>query len=498
MNQRMTITGEVVGTNSIRYQESVVSCWVNSMQAAVTPQPLDLSDFQGKVVDISGVLHGDLWEAEFIGESQESYTRITGEVVGPNVINAEQGRIHCFRHGMTEAWYMPLNLLEYLGRTITVIGQLHGMSLYNASIAPLEPLEVGLDPEKEAESLNDLLRIRQANRENIEAVNGNLGTALGFKWTNGQKTNHPCIIVFVPQKALPWLVPEEELVPQTFEGDDGHWCYTDVVTGGKAPSLEAMDPLPPLSAENQQIVEELRSGRTNLTGGIQLAFFNGGVEEWSNAGVGTAGIPVRYRPSGKIGFLTNQHVADAPGRTIYHPWHHYFRIGQTNWTRTHETDEVWYDGVIDESRSYVRCDCAFVSIDDRLVRHVVPGLHAIGPTGELLPINPKTMDIIGQRVISIGRTRGIQRGTIVAYAYELTDDYYSIYTDLLIIGEDGNAFSWKGDSGKVIVTDDEAHRPVALLWGGWQERLRHGKEQENWTYAIDLGKVLALMDLELL
>jgi len=26
-----------------------------------------------------------------------------------------------------------------------------------------------------------------------------------------------------------------------------------------------------------------------------------------------------------------------------------------------------------------------------------------------------------------------------------------------------------------------------LLWGGWQERLRHGREQENWTYAIDLG-----------
>jgi hypothetical protein len=48
------------------------------------------------------------------------------------------------------------------------------------------------------------------------------------------------------------------------------------------------------------------------------------------------------------------------------------------------------------------------------------------------------------------------------------------------------------------VSDDEAHRPIALLWGGWQERLRKGREQENWTYAIDLGKVLKLMDLELL
>jgi hypothetical protein len=37
-----------------------------------------------------------------------------------------------------------------------------------------------------------------------------------------------------------------------------------------------------------------------------------------------------------------------------------------------------------------------------------------------------------------------------------------------------------------------------LLWGGWQERLRNGREQENWTYAIDLGKVLDRLNLELL
>ena len=108
------------------------------------------------------------------------------------------------------------------------------------------------------------------------------------------------------------------------------------------------------------------------------------------------------------------------------------------------------------------------------------------------------MDIIGQKVVGVGRTRGVQRGHIIAYAYEFHDDDFSIYTDLLIIGEDGKAFSDKGDSGKIIVTDDDEHRPVALLWGGWQERLRHGHEQENWTYAIDLGKVLDRLDVELL
>lgn len=166
-------------------------------------------------------------------------------------------------------------------------------------------------------------------------------------------------------------------------------------------------------------------------------------------------------------------------------------------TKEFAFDEKWYEGVIDEVNSYVRCDCGFVVVDENLSRHVASGLHVIGKTGPLLRINPDTIDIIGQKVISIGRTRGVQRGTVVAYAYEYCDEIRSIYTDLLIIGEEGRAFSWKGDSGKIIVTDDEDHRPVALLWGGWQERLRHGREQENWTYAIDLGKVLDRLNLEL-
>ena len=55
------------------------------------------------------------------------------------------------------------------------------------------------------------------------------------------------------------------------------------------------------------------------------------------------------------------------------------------------------------------------------------------------------------------------------------------------------AFSDHGDSGKIIVTDDSAHNVVALLWGGWQKRLRRGKMQEDWTYAIDINYVLDLL-----
>lgn len=498
MSEIVTIQGKVVGVNTLHFRESNIACWENAMQAATAPQPLNLSEYEGRFVEVSGRMHGDLWGARLERVLEEQWSEITGKVVGNNIIVGPDGRIDCYRHGMTEAWFLPLNLSEYMDMTITVSGELHGQSLYRAFIASVEAAPVGKDPAKEARSLNDLLRIRVASRNRIEAVNGNLGTALGFKWTNGQKTDHPAVIIFVPQKVLPWLVPDEEMAPEVLEDSDGLWCFTDVVTGGKAESLEEMAPLPPLSPENEEIVNELKSGRVGLIGGIQLAFYVDGIEDRYHASVGTAGIAVRHRPTNQVGFLTNQHVADTPGRRIYHPWHHYFHIGSTILTRTYSEDEIWYNDVIDESHSYVRCDCGFVAVRADLATYVQSGLHAVGPTGDLMRIDPDTMEIIGQRVISVGRTRGVQRGTIAAYSYEFEDEYYSIYTDLLIIGEDGNAFSWKGDSGKVIVTDDEDHRPLALLWGGWQERLRHGREQENWTYAIDLGKVLDRLNLELL
>ena len=288
------------------------------------------------------------------------------------------------------------------------------------------------------------------------------------------------------------------MAPEVLEGPDGLWCFTDVVTGGKAASIEDIGPLPEITPENQQIVQELKSGRVGLIGGIQLAFFGDGIEDADHAFIGTAGLAVRHKTTQKVGFLTNQHVADSLGRKIYHPRHYSFPIGRTFSTKEFAADENWYEGVINEEFSYVRCDCGFVQVYDFLSEYVTPGLHIIGKTGPLLRVDQDKMDIIGQKVISIGRTRGVQRGTIAAFAYEFQDEFLSVYTDFLIIGEDGRAFSWKGDSGKVIVTDDDRNRPVALLWGGWQERLRLGHEQEIWSYAIDLGKVLDRLDLELL
>jgi len=259
MNGFITIQGKVVEPNSILYQGRTISCWTIPMQAAVAPQPLDLSQYIGKIVKVSGMLHGGLWNASFVRVvEEEAYKEITGKVVGLNVIEGSEGPIDCYRHGMEEMVYLPLNLSEYMGQTITVGGELRGNSLYKAFVVAVPEITVDMDPAKEAKSLNDLLKIREANREKIEAVNGNLGTALGYKWTNGQKTDHPCTIIFVPQKVAPSFVPDDEKAPEILEGSDGKWCFTDVVTGGKAESLEEIGPMPELTPENQLVVQEVK------------------------------------------------------------------------------------------------------------------------------------------------------------------------------------------------------------------------------------------------
>ena len=60
-----TLTGRVVGSNSIEVKESVIKCWTNAPQAAVSNQPLNLSGYMGSVVEVSGFqTANDLYSAE--------------------------------------------------------------------------------------------------------------------------------------------------------------------------------------------------------------------------------------------------------------------------------------------------------------------------------------------------------------------------------------------------------------------------------------------------
>lgn len=346
----------------------------------------------------------------------------------------------------------------------------------------------------EAKSLRDLMLIRAHNREFLDSINSNLGTALGFKKRTDQPlSSQPAIIVFVPCKINPKWIPQSKLIPEKLEGPNGLWCMLDVVQGGKAETEKEV----PESAD--ELVERLRGWDDKVWSGSQCSHIvNIGIGQY-NTNTGTIGAFARKRGDGTLGFLTNQHVGVEPGKELFHPVPLGTKIGVTEKVILDVEDQEWYGSSVDEPNALVRVDCAFVRLDSTFDKtNINPQMMGVGQLGPVKNISLDDMSIIGQKVLRVGPTTGLRRGTIVAFGYQFLDKKNKhIYTDLLINGDDKIPFSTHGDSGSLIVMDNAEFNPVGLLWGGWEEKLRTGHAQENWSYGIALTRILDALEIDI-
>lgn len=298
-----------------------------------------------------------------------------------------------------------------------------------------------------ASSLRELLRVRVANAAAIDRLNGTLGSALGFKYRNGVRTNRACIIVFVPRKLPLGDVAPENRPPEYFWASlDGVrlWCPSDIVEGGKAQSY--IHPPRP-GAANRALVGELQGPQDQLRGGIQIGgFFDSNAGPGSAVYMGTVACGVRDRAAPHaVGLLTNQHVALTSDGEIHQPAPSRDGdsesgsrvIGTLERTFEYVPDEEHYDHIVNEANAYVRVDCAFVKLKDAAKARLEPGVHSLTGDGagqgrmlgEVMPVDLDSMSVIGTEVTSVGRTRGKQSGIIYAYAYEHRDHAeFSVYT----------------------------------------------------------------------
>jgi hypothetical protein len=342
----------------------------------------------------------------------------------------------------------------------------------------------------EAKSLKDLMRIRAHNGELLESINHNLGSALGFKKRKGQPlSKQPAIIVFVPQKINPKWIPMGQLIPEKLDGPDDLWCELDVVEGGKAKTEEEVP-----RAEDE-LAEQTRGWADKVWSGSQIS--NWIDPDKGQYSVGTLGAFAKSRTGGHLGFLTNQHVGIKRGQKIYHPVPWGTHIGTTERVIEYVQDKKWYGPYVNEPKALVRADCAFVKLEPGF-NEINPQMMGVGELGPVKDISFDDMSIIGRKVLRVGRTTGLRHGTIVAFGYEFIDENdASAYTDLLIAGDNNIPFSTHGDSGSLIVLDNEELNPIGLLWGGWQEKLRTDQAQENWTYGITLSRVLDALKIDL-
>ena len=364
-----------------------------------------------------------------------------------------------------------------------------------------------------AKNLRELLILRDHNRDYIDSITDNLGSALGLKNGHGD----PCVIVFVPSKIKKKWLPSAQVIKNKLKAPGNLQCPLDVVEGSKYSTFDDVNLVdvtnavygsanvisrqellgsPPLSGFGRvKLLEYLRGWAESITPGAQLFHPKG----W----FGTLGCFAKD-DSGNLGFITNKHVAGEIGDKLFFPTEGGIELGQVKQAVDQIADEMRFPGIVNEPEAFYTIDCAFVKLPSNFsLSDIEPRLPLVNnkddvvltDLGKPLPLDLETLGPLGTSVIGVGRTRSFQKGHISAFAYNWDvmswkNPVKKQFTDYLIVGENGEEFSDYGDSGKLIVTNDDEHRPIALLWGGWREKLRQGRMQENWTYAIDINQVL--------
>ncbi|XP_072968852.1 protein NARROW LEAF 1-like isoform X1 [Typha angustifolia] len=356
---------------------------------------------------------------------------------------------------------------------------------------------------QQATTLLDLMTIRAFHSKILRRFS--LGTAIGFRIRKGTLTDIPAILVFVARKVhRKWLSPSQCL-PAALEGPGGVWCDVDVVEfsyyGAPAPT--------PKEQLYDELVDGLRGSDPCIGSGSQVA---------SQETYGTLGAIVKSRTGNKqVGFLTNRHVAvdlDYPNQKMFHPLPPNLGpgvyLGAVERATSFITDDVWY-GIYagTNPETFVRADGAFIPFaDDFDISSVTTSVKGVGEIGDVKVIDLQSPinSLIGRQVVKVGRSSGLTTGTVTAYALEYNDEKgICFFTDYLVVGENQQTFDLEGDSGSLIILtgqDGEKPQPIGIIWGGTANRgrlkLKSGYGPENWTSGVDLGRLLDLLELDLI
>ncbi|XP_010538626.1 PREDICTED: uncharacterized protein LOC104812914 [Tarenaya hassleriana] len=361
----------------------------------------------------------------------------------------------------------------------------------------------GLPSGQQATTLLELMTIRAFHSKNLRRCS--LGTAIGFRIRRGVLTNRPAILVFVARKVHKQWLNHVQCLPTALEGPGGVWCDVDVVEfqyyGAPAQT--------PKEQVYTELVDGLRGNGPCIGSGSQVA---------SQETYGTLGAIVKSRTgSRQVGFLTNRHVAvdlDYPSQKMFHPLPPSLGpgvyLGAVERATSFITDDVWY-GIFagTNPETFVRADGAFIPFtEDFNMNNVTTTVKGVGEIGDIhvIDLQSSISSLIGRKVIKVGRSSGLTTGTIMAYALEYNDEKGICFlTDFLVIGENQQTFDLEGDSGSLILLageNNEKPQPVGIIWGGTANRgrlkLKVGQQPENWTSGVDLGRLLDLLELDLI
>ncbi|KAF5948966.1 hypothetical protein HYC85_014923 [Camellia sinensis] len=347
---------------------------------------------------------------------------------------------------------------------------------------------------QQATTLLELMTIRAFHSKILRCYS--LGTAIGFRIRRG---------FLFPGKFTSNGSAPSSVYPTALEGPGGVWCDVDVV---EFSYFGAPEPAPKEQLYTE-IVDDLRGSDPCISSGSQVA---------NQETYGTLGAIVRSQTGNRqVGFLTNRHVAvdlDYPNQKMFHPLPPTLGpgiyLGAVERATSFITDELWYGifaGINPET--FVRADGAFIPFaDDFDMSTVTTSVKGVGEIGDvkIIDLQSPINTLIGKQVMKVGRSSGLTTGTVLAYALEYNDEKGICFlTDFLVVGENQQTFDLEGDSGSLIIQkggNGEKPRPIGIIWGGTANRgrlkLKVGQPPENWTSGVDLGRLLILLELDII
>ncbi|KAL2494075.1 Trypsin family protein [Forsythia ovata] len=356
---------------------------------------------------------------------------------------------------------------------------------------------------QQATTLLELMTIRAFHSKLLRRCS--LGTAIGFRIRRGVLTDIPAILVFVARKVHRQWLNHAQCLPAALEGPGGVWCDIDVVEF----SYYGASTATPREQPYTELVDGLRGSDPCIGSGSQVA---------SQETYGTLGAIVKSRTGNRqVGFLTNRHVAvdlDYPSQKMFHPLPPSLGpgvyLGAVERATSFITDDLWY-GIFagTNPETFVRADGAFIPFaEDFNIANVTTLIKGLGEIDDvnIIDLQSPIDSLIGRQVVKVGRSSGLTTGTIMAYALEYNDEKgICFFTDFLVVGENQQTFDLEGDSGSLILLtgqNGEKPRPVGIIWGGTANRgrlkLKVGQPPENWTSGVDLGRLIDLLELDLI
>lgn len=385
---------------------------------------------------------------------------------------------------------------------------------------------------KQAKTLAQLLKIRESNYKELKSIVNVLGSALGKKYyKNSDKKEDPAILVYVREKIHCDNLREGQVIPSQMCCQE-FCCPTDVIA---VTEYRQLRPFPDeVVTQEDKLIRALRGRSNKLQLGSQV-----GIEIDGESTAGSLGIFVQWEQNGKksIGFIMNYHAFSAKDKQAFFSSSSSGKIiGKSVKGILCCNVKEWYKAFSDPNISCkvfsgeprVRVDFAVVELIEEFEKRFDPCLSLGRCLGEIERVNlsdESSMDLIGKKVFSVGRSTGLQRGVIKAFSVDIGFSYFAFggatggienevkkvccgeshhacYTDFLIgSGDDnisGKPFATYGDSGSLVVLEDGC-KPLGILWGAMKMKFSPEESCANdYVYATALWPILNKFNLKLI